>query len=410
VLQFGLADIIGLHESRYSSIQVTDDVAIGMSASFGEMAGPNWRAVYVAVPATDLVRLVEKYGDALYSANIRDYLGGRAYKRNINRQIEETATHDPKNFWVFNNGITLITRNVSPTTDRVECSGLAVVNGAQTIGSLTEASRRGSVDEVMLSARIIESSDQDLIQDIIRYNNTQNPIKPWELRVLDPVQKRIEHDFKDKLKVNYQFRRGVGRSGPEDVLCEKLGPWLNSFYGDPTTSHRNSPELFDDEAKYRSLFNDHSDVRHLLFAYRLGEAVAATKDEYRRKVDAETANETEGNLYSYFRYGAFTHVAIYLVGELLAEIFGGGPAVKNRFGLASELEESRGEAIEALTRVVKFALPVIPPELEGQDAYEQIRSKEGIMKLAGRIRASANQFQAVQPETVEALKVAIRVL
>ena len=84
--------------------------------------------------------------------------------------------------------------------------------------------------------------------------------------------------------------------------------------------------------------------------------------------------------------------------------------MKNRFGLASELEESRGEAIEALTRVVKFALPVIPPELEGQDAYEQIRSKEGIMKLAGRIRASANQFQAVQPETVEALKVAIRVL
>src|SRR5207244_10281673 len=91
VLQFGLADIIGLHESRYSSIQVTDDVAIGMSASFGEMAGPNWRAVYVAVPATDAVRLVEKYGEAAYSGNIRDYLRGRAYKRKINRQIEEAA-------------------------------------------------------------------------------------------------------------------------------------------------------------------------------------------------------------------------------------------------------------------------------------------------------------------------------
>jgi len=408
--QLSLPDVVTLWDSRCFSIRVNDEITLRTASTSETVTGPNWRAVYTTVPGQDLVALVAKYGEAIYSANIRDYLGRRDYARNINKQIAQTAAKDPKNFWVFNNGISLISRRVDVQQDALRCSGLAVVNGAQTLGSLSDASKEVPIDDVRVLVRVVESDNEDLVQQIIRYNNTQNPIKPWELRVLDPVQKRIETDFNEKLSVTYQFRRGLGRRGAEDVLCEKLGPWLNSFYGDPITSHRNSPELFDNEAKYRSLFNESQDVRHLLFVYRLGEAIGATKDQYRRSTEEGTASETDATLYGYFRYGAFTHVVLHLCAEMLAELFGGGPNVKKRFTLSEPLSRHRDDAISALKRMVGFTLAPIPSELANKDAFQELRSSPGIESLADRVRVSLGQMRSVSPEIVARLKEGIELL
>jgi len=59
---------------------------------------------------------------------------------------------------------------------------------------------------------------------------------------------------------------------------------------------------------------------------------------------------------------------------------------------------------------VKFVLAPIPSELAGSDAYEQLRSKEGIDRLASRVRVSLNQMRSVFPETVEKLKEGIELL
>ena len=257
---------------------------------------------------------------------------------------------------------------------------------------------------------VVQSDDEQLVSQIIRYNNTQNPIMPWELRVLDLIQKRIERDFVDKLSITYQFRRGLQRRAPGDVLCEKLGPWLGSFYGDPITAHRNSPELFQNDTRYRDLFNENSDVRHLLFVYRLGEAIGATKDEYRRSVEQETASETDATLYGYFRYGAFTHAVVHLCAEVLAELFGSGPNVKKRFILSDAMARDRQRAIVLMKRLVKFALAPIPSELADSDAYEQLRSKEGVARLADRVRVTVNQMRSVSPEIVERLKKGVELL
>jgi hypothetical protein len=408
--QLALSDVVALHDSRYSSIRVRDTIHVRTASPPQWVSGPNWRAVYTTVRGEDLVELVDKYGEEIYTANIRDYLGWRASTRNINRQIAETASQDPDNFWVFNNGVSLISRRVEQHEDALECSGLADMNGAQTLGSLAQAARSSSLKDVKVLVRVVQSDDEQLVQQIIRYNNTQNPIKPWELRVLDPVQKRIERDFADKLSITYQFRRGLERRAPGDVLCEKLGPWLNSFYGDPITSHRNSPELFDDETKYRRLFSESSDVRHLLFVYRLGEAIGASKDEYRRSVEQETASETDATLYGYFRYGAFTHAVLHVCAEILAELFGGGPNVKKRFVLSDAVARDRERAVALMKKVVKFTLAPIPSELAHEDAYQQLRSSAGIERLGSRVRVTVNQMRSVSPEIVEKLKEGIELL
>jgi hypothetical protein len=410
VQQVSFSAVVSLYEARHSFIRVTDDIELDPVTTPQPIAGQLWSAVSTTLSASQLVDLVRKYGVAIYSANIRDYLGVRLYARNINLQIARSATENPDNFWVFNNGVTFITRKIKINDSNLQCGGLAVINGAQTLGTLTEVAEGQDLDKVVVPARIIESSDQTLIEQIIRFNNTQNPIKPWELRVLDPVQTRLQSEFKERFGINYQFRRGATRRAADDLLVEKLGPWLNSFYGDPNTSHRNSPELFDNDVKYRSLFSDASDSRNLLFVYRLGEAIAATKDEYRRAVDAETASATESTLYGFFRYGAFTHIALYLCGELLAEVFGGGPGVKNRFALSEDLEKDRDKAIESLMRVVKFALTPIPSELGEDDAYGRMRTIAGQTKLADRVKVTVGQMRGVDESVVGRLQEGIETL
>lgn len=66
--------------------------------------------------------------------------------------------------------------------------------------------------------------------------------KAWDLRVIDPIQRRLQSQFAE-INISYQLRRSVARRRPNDVLFEKLAPFLSAFYGDPFSAHRNRPEL-----------------------------------------------------------------------------------------------------------------------------------------------------------------------
>ncbi len=401
--ELSLQGVVGLYEARHAAITVTDSISLPTVSQAQQIQGDQWRGAQATVRARDLVRLVAQYGESLTSANIRDYLGRRSSSRNINQQIRKTAEDNPQNFWVYNNGLTLINRSFSVTSESLQCSGLAVTNGAQTLGSLAEVVDQKQLETAMIPIRVIASDNPSLIENIIRYNNTQNPIKPWELRVLDPVQARIEEDFKTKLGITYQYRRSRSRILVQNVHLSKLAPWLDAYNGQPTRAHRNSPELFENERLYRDLFNDEADVRHLLAVYRLGEAVGATKDYYKQKVKEETASEAEAELYDYFRYGAFTTVAIFLASEVVSEIVGGGRAVKGRLKLTARYEKDRELTIEYLRKVVEVALAPIPSELEEGDAYGKLRTEAGVATLRDRVQVSVRQLKALQADAVEAL-------
>ena len=403
VKELSIDDVVDLYESRHAAITITDSITLPIEHRPLEVEGEEWRGVSVTVRASDIVALVDQYGESLTSANIRDYLGRRSSSRNINRQIGVTAQDEPTNFWVYNNGLTFITRKFQSRRTSLECNGLAVTNGAQTLGSLSDMKDRSVLDDVRLPVRIIESNSPTLIEKIIRYNNTQNPIKPWELRVLDPVQVRLQEDFKNRLDIVYQFRRGGGRTSVQNVHLSKLAPWLASFNGDPIRAHRNSPELFENERTYRALFNENSDVHHLLVVYRIGEAVGETKNRYKILANSDEPNEADRQLYSYFRYGAFTTAVVYFASEVLLEILGAGQNAKKSIRLVPTYEDDRDSAINYLRRLVEFTIAPIPSELEGIDAYAALRTETSIGSLRDRIQVSVRQMRALREEVLESL-------
>ena len=73
-----------------------------------EVGGAFGKGVVVSIPASELIRLYEQFGDQLFARNVRGWLGAR--KGSVNAAIIATLENDKErgNFWAYNNGITLV--------------------------------------------------------------------------------------------------------------------------------------------------------------------------------------------------------------------------------------------------------------------------------------------------------------
>jgi hypothetical protein len=394
--------------SQHEAVSIEDQITLKSLVVPQKIETPEWRAALVTLPASVLVNLRLQYGDALFSANVRDYLGSRQSSRNINRQIERTVENQPANFWVFNNGITVLTRDFNLDRRSVNLQGIAIINGAQTTGSLAEAAARGKVnlDTAHVMVRIIKCNDPSLVDDVIRYNNTQNPIKAWELRVIDPVQRKLTQEF-ETLGITYQTRRGQSRRRGSDVIYEKLGPYLAAFYGDPGAAHRNKADLFENEGRYRQLFAEDTHVKNLLFIYRLGNAVSLAKTGLKQKVVANQATDDERTTYDYFRYGAFQFVVIYVCARVLGLWL---EALDTRYLRRVSLQDKtlldQAKSEEILRRVVEAVLiPIRQYVQDGQrDAYQAFRLQSGVDALANHARTLVQAVEQMQPDNYQQIK------
>jgi hypothetical protein len=356
------------------------------------------------------VEQLQKYGGQLSSANVRDYLGSRTTTRNINRQIEKTAQEDPQNFWIFNNGITILTTGIHVKGKRLTLKGGAIINGAQTTGSLAEAAKAGKLGDAQILVRAIRCNDSSLVDSMIRYNNTQNPIKAWELRVIDPTQLRLRDEF-GHLDVIYQLRRGGSRRRSSDVNYETLGPYLSAFYGDPLAAHKNKSDLFENEARYRSLFDTASNVRNLLFIYRLGEAVYKVKARLKEKVDRGSASEDEQAKYQHFRYGSFAFIVVNVCSEVIGLLLNARDmSYRKRVTLEDNFLLSQDRSEDLLSQLADAALGPIHMFLMDKDDYQVLKTQEGVRNLAQNARAFFEQVHKMKPDLYRHLTEPLKLL
>jgi hypothetical protein len=124
VVELGLRRIEALYLTSRGSIQVKDEITLPAAQVITE-TGPGWRAFVLSLSGQILYDLYENHKNALFSANLRDFLGARKVSGNVNNRIKETAEKSPGNFFVFNNGITLVTkrRNGIPRKGNSESMG-----------------------------------------------------------------------------------------------------------------------------------------------------------------------------------------------------------------------------------------------------------------------------------------------
>lgn len=277
--ELGAPQIEHLFASQESHIEVTDEVICPSRIAFSE-DGPEWEAGVFSAPGSWLHWLFNKYGDALFSANYRGFLGF-SRRRKINTAIRGTAETSPADFWVFNNGVTVVTLGFSEISSGTRLTGISVINGAQTTGAI------GSVDlskhdirAVRVLCRAIVCRNSDKIGSIVRFNNTQNEITTWDQYSGDPEQVRIQGEFHE-LGYTYERKRGF-RPAVASISIEDVAQPLAAFGGRYSEANRGKNRVFERSTVYKAAF-DGKKARHILFVYSLARAIDERRLELKGK-------------------------------------------------------------------------------------------------------------------------------
>lgn len=169
-----------------------------------------------------IYNLFKRYGFALFYKNVRNPL----LQSQFNEEIEKTANDNPAYFWYYNNGITAITYLlpvIGKRAERIELTGLQIINGAQTVYSIYRAyenatpTKRIQMDsEALVTLRLLKSGGKDFDLNVTRFTNSQNPVNDRDFCANDDIQVKLQN-ASYQTKIWYEKRKDEFRETPKDV-------------------------------------------------------------------------------------------------------------------------------------------------------------------------------------------------
>lgn len=396
-LEVGVLTLEDWYKSILSPILVSDEFSIPISGGF-EIAEADWTAYVTSIPAQWLYKQFKKHQTRLFSANVRDYLGSRRADRNINNGIRITADDDPCHFWVFNNGITALVHEFKEKRIggklEIHFSGLSIVNGAQTTGAIGNLEAPPE-SNAMVQVRFITCKNVATLQDIVRYNNSQNRITAPDFRSNDRFQRRLQNEFESIPSVEYFPRRGgheeLIRRKPNVLPSVTAGQALAAFHRDPDVAYHQKTEIWESDSLYSRYFNERTGAEHIVFAYSLLKAVEDMKLHLLRTSKAGDLTEIEERQLEFFRNRGSTFLMASAVARCL-EIFL-KTRVPDLFSLRFRENLSPQEAIEIWSPIVEIASSFTAPLAEGlSDGF----------KNAEAVNLAVKTFQSLIDSTKQA--------
>ncbi|HIW04841.1 MAG TPA: AIPR family protein [Firmicutes bacterium] len=178
-------------------------------------------AKYVFTPVVSVFKMYEdalKQGYPIFDKNIREYLGNTGVNKNIYNTLMSPT--DRKNFFYYNNGITIICDKIDSTVTKVHTgTNLSVsfnihnpqiVNGCQTVNSIYEVLKNTNPAELynqfkdtfvmlkILQIDRISEEQQALYQNIVKYNNSQNSIDEKTFVSNKGIFSRLQNEFEKR--------------------------------------------------------------------------------------------------------------------------------------------------------------------------------------------------------------------
>lgn len=150
---------------------------------------------------------------SLFYSNPRDW---QDYNK-VNLEIKNTLDSDAKNrFVLMNNGITIIARKITLVGDKFIIEDYQIVNGCQTSHVLVDQADKVD-DSVMVPIRLIGTTDENIINSIIRATNRQTEVTEDQFFALQEFPKQLEtffQAFPDQQKLYYERRPGQYARSP----------------------------------------------------------------------------------------------------------------------------------------------------------------------------------------------------
>lgn len=234
-----------LHKNRS---YINHEFNLGSSKYMELMIGGT-KAVVVALPLKDCVKIPGIKDGSLFRKNVRQSLGSN---NKVNKEIAKTIKKDAQDFFFLHNGITAICSEINISDNVLTVKELNVVNGCQSLSTIYSSgeSAKNAKDSYILF-RFYEIVDQERADRISTSTNSQSAVKPRDLRSNDKyvlaMKKAYEQFYTDGYFVT---KRGEiadeSRYNSSHIVnLTSLGKQLIAWHSQRPTNAYSETKIFD---------------------------------------------------------------------------------------------------------------------------------------------------------------------
>lgn len=274
---------IGLDEvSQFMSIRpdaVNAKLVVDKDAvmSFSEDNLSSAKSYIIRLPLNEVIRItcndksirddysledVSKLSDkGLDFSVLFDNVRGFVMKSKFNLNILKTLKEETTRFFIYNNGLTLIAKDIKSTPInankkiKIELQDFQVINGGQTLRTIHDFNKidkkniETKLSDAQVTLRVFKTeSDNDLNNKIAEFTNSQNAISNIDLKSLRSEQLNLEQYLAEN---NILYIRKSGDVGTVDISydyrisMEKFGQILFALSGSPEKTTNQKKSIFD---------------------------------------------------------------------------------------------------------------------------------------------------------------------
>ncbi|WP_439287249.1 AIPR family protein [Lonepinella sp. BR2357] len=245
--------------------KITKELLFNNRVALPELSAGVNQSFIGTISAKDYIELISdsdgNISKGLFFDNVRDYQGNNK----VNQEICNTLI-DPNNrilLPLLNNGITIIAKKLDMVGQKVKLSDFQIVNGCQS--SYVLFMNREKLDEnIYIVVKIIETLNQDVIDNIIRATNRQTEVKDEAFESLKPFHKELVEYYKAingkvSSKIFYERRSKEYLNNPDIspyqviTLSAQIKSYVAMVLEQPQSTHRYFGELL--ESNREKIFN-----------------------------------------------------------------------------------------------------------------------------------------------------------
>ncbi|MGF6182730.1 hypothetical protein ABIB42_003766 [Massilia sp. UYP32] len=352
--------------------------------------GDGWKAHVGFVNGRWLYDLFQAHGNELFSANYRGFMG-MSRRKKINNAIRSTAENTPNDFFVYNNGISILTTAVDD--DKKTLEGISIINGAQTTGSISSASDLEALSKIKVLCKIIVCNDQEKVKKIVEYNNTQNYITTWDHYSNSAEQKLLEQEFK-RFGHSYSLKRGFDSASAE-IGIEMVAQPLVALHGDYVSANRGKNYVFETKIVYDNAFHE-TKAQHLLLALAISKSVEVVKKDLN---DKPAPTDQEKQWLDFLQGLRSKNFVVAVIGGLLSNICGkplDPGTAKFTYNESLKANNEIDALIQKWVPVTRMTLPFIVQGI-GEDFASYLSQENALKKLVDQIGTQLAALRAIQP-------------
>lgn len=199
--------------------------------------------------------------ERIFESNVRGYQRDAS----VNEQIQLSLEADPTetNFWLLNNGITIITPKAVPAGHlQLSIQDPQIVNGLQTSREIFNHFSKsvGREDDRSVLVRVIETGDINVQDKIINATNSQNRMMPSQLRMTDQIHRNIEALFTN-VGLFYDRRKGFYKDQGKPIrkiisVTAATQAAISILLQRPNDARARPGDYFKNDDRYKSVFGE----------------------------------------------------------------------------------------------------------------------------------------------------------